>query len=238
MALTFGTLLSSQGADAHRPNRLRLFRGNPRNATPVRALGSNPLPPGFPLGRRSPGIDLGGASRLGDVRSGSLSGSALRTRRTLASRTSESQIPSADAQHARKHWGRGASADQMIKLRRGADLCDLGHRAPQPGPVGDEPGDPALAVGHHPAEHLGAGQVVAARGDHGAVDPHRAGVDVAPGGARARREARRDQRGRQVDGVAVDQLLFRARPGPLRRGGTPRRSAPRPPPRPRRRGTA
>jgi len=55
MALTFGTLLSSQGADAHRRNRFRLFGGNPRNATPVRALGSNPLPPGFPLGRRSPG---------------------------------------------------------------------------------------------------------------------------------------------------------------------------------------
>jgi hypothetical protein len=45
MALTFGTLLSSQGADAHRRNRFRLFGGNPRNATPVRALGSNPFRP-------------------------------------------------------------------------------------------------------------------------------------------------------------------------------------------------
>src|SRR6476661_2162237 len=45
MALTFGTLLSSQGADAHRRNRFRLFGGNPRNATPVRAPGSNPSRP-------------------------------------------------------------------------------------------------------------------------------------------------------------------------------------------------
>jgi hypothetical protein len=54
MALTFGTLLSSQGADAHLRNRFRLIGGNPRNATPVGGLGSNPDPPGFPLGRRTP----------------------------------------------------------------------------------------------------------------------------------------------------------------------------------------
>jgi hypothetical protein len=63
MALTFGTLLSSQGADAHRRNRFRLFGGNPRNATPVRVVGSNPLPPGFPLGRRSPGSKSSSVAR-------------------------------------------------------------------------------------------------------------------------------------------------------------------------------
>ena len=34
MALTFGTLLSSQGADAHRRDPLGPFGGNPRNITP------------------------------------------------------------------------------------------------------------------------------------------------------------------------------------------------------------
>ena len=69
MALTFGTLLSSQGADAHRRNRFRLFGGNPRNATPVRVRRVKPasarLPTWSPL--TGPKIVLGGASRLGDV---------------------------------------------------------------------------------------------------------------------------------------------------------------------------
>jgi hypothetical protein len=71
MALTFGTLLSSQGADAHRRDSSEPFRGNPSYATRSVPLGqTTPAPPGFPLGRRtrlpeSPGR---GASRLGDVR--------------------------------------------------------------------------------------------------------------------------------------------------------------------------
>ena len=47
---------------------------------------------------------LGGASRLGDVRSGSLAGSALRTRRTLVSAVRRRQIPWADAQDAHVCW--------------------------------------------------------------------------------------------------------------------------------------
>ncbi len=41
MALTFGTLLSSQGADAHRRNRFRLVGGNPKNTTLVGLARSN-----------------------------------------------------------------------------------------------------------------------------------------------------------------------------------------------------
>ena len=66
MALTFGTLLSSQGADAHHRNRFRLVRGNPIYATPVGRSGQiDRSPPGFPLGRRTPTM-IGGASRLGE----------------------------------------------------------------------------------------------------------------------------------------------------------------------------
>jgi hypothetical protein len=52
MALTFGTLLSSQGADAHRHNRFRLIGGNPRYITRSASPGqTRPAPPGLPLGR-------------------------------------------------------------------------------------------------------------------------------------------------------------------------------------------
>src|SRR5690348_4969740 len=49
MALTFGTLLSSQGADAHRHGPSRPIGGNPRYFTPVSEPRSNrPAPPGLP----------------------------------------------------------------------------------------------------------------------------------------------------------------------------------------------
>ena len=83
-------------------------RGQPTKRYSGRSTRVKPGPPGFPLGRRSPGrvLVLGGASRLGDVRCGSLAGSALRTRRTLVSRIRRRQIPSADAQDAHVCWGR------------------------------------------------------------------------------------------------------------------------------------
>jgi hypothetical protein len=50
MALTFGTLLSSQGADAHRHDPFGPIGGNPRNVTRSGALGQTrpalPRPPG------------------------------------------------------------------------------------------------------------------------------------------------------------------------------------------------
>src|SRR4051794_29140020 len=93
MALTFGTLLSSQGADAHLHNRFRRIRGNPRYFTRSVPRGqTRPALPGLPLGR-------GGSKSLvprawGNIRPAPLPvsplgspgscGSVPRTRRTLA----------------------------------------------------------------------------------------------------------------------------------------------------------
>ena len=56
MALTFGTLLSSQGADAHRQSPFGQIGGNPRNATPVGCARSidrlRPLPTWSPHTRK------------------------------------------------------------------------------------------------------------------------------------------------------------------------------------------
>src|SRR5664279_2002352 len=67
MALTFGTLLSSQGADAHRHDPFGAIGGNPSHVTLVGRPGSTcPAPPSFPLGRRTPitrrRVALGGRS--------------------------------------------------------------------------------------------------------------------------------------------------------------------------------
>jgi hypothetical protein len=104
------------------------YSGQRRRVKPASAR----LPAWSPL---AGSIDLGGASRLGDVRSGSLAGSALRTRRTLASRARRSQIPSADAQDARKRWAPAATAAQMILPVRGVDVCELGHPTRRQVPV-------------------------------------------------------------------------------------------------------
>src|SRR5664279_3567743 len=67
MALTFGTLLSSQGADAHPHDPFGAIGGNPSHFTLVGWPGSTyPAPPSFPLGRRTPitrrRVALGGRS--------------------------------------------------------------------------------------------------------------------------------------------------------------------------------
>ena len=68
MALTFGTLLSSQGADAHRHGPFGTIRGNPRNFTPVgEPRSNNRHRPDFPLGRRTRPVSGRGAPRLGEL---------------------------------------------------------------------------------------------------------------------------------------------------------------------------
>lgn len=117
MALTFGTLLSSQGADAHRSKPLGLFRGNLRNATRSVTSRSNrprPCPEVGSLANRTIGFfPLGGLAQSllrapgalpawGNVRRAPLHsecwcrflhrGSSLRTRRTLAACFANFQI--------------------------------------------------------------------------------------------------------------------------------------------------
>jgi hypothetical protein len=92
MALTFGTLLSSQGADAHHHDSFEAFRGNPRYFTWSVPHGqTRPALPRLPLGRgdsrRVRCLVLGGTSaRLHPAlasRRGPLRDSVSRTRRTL-----------------------------------------------------------------------------------------------------------------------------------------------------------
>src|SRR5437588_2529384 len=101
MALTFGTLLSSQGADAHRRDPFGPFGGNPRYVTRSDALGqTSPAPPashlvaahGLPWR-----VALGGLCPTGPTwsRTGfpaGLGGSVRRTRRRLMTRAVRSQI--------------------------------------------------------------------------------------------------------------------------------------------------
>jgi hypothetical protein len=92
MALTFGTLLSSQGADAHHHDSFEAIRGNPRYFTWSVPHGqTRPALPRLPLGRgdsrRVRCLVLGGTSaRLHSAlasRRGPLRDSVSRTRRTL-----------------------------------------------------------------------------------------------------------------------------------------------------------
>ena len=131
MALTFGTLLSSQGADAHRPGPFEPFRGNPSHATRSFPLGQTvPAPPGFPLGRRTRLPDQTGPRRvaLGGCSTGSLGalpvsrparrGSVRRTRRRLARPRAASQI-----------GGRPAGKPVFVGVCRARQLAFFGGRA-------------------------------------------------------------------------------------------------------------
>src|SRR3954454_22270557 len=76
MALTFGTLLSSQGADAHRHDRVRTIGGNQSYFTRSVPHGqTRPALPGLPLGRGGPEDLLPRA--WGNVRPAPLPGSPL-----------------------------------------------------------------------------------------------------------------------------------------------------------------
>src|SRR5438445_1043686 len=100
MALTIGTLLSSQGADAHRHSPFGRIGGNPRYVTRSAAPGqTRPVTARvFPLGLRGP--HEAAASRLGerspDLAESRLSPglvqSAARTNRTLVSPVRSRQI--------------------------------------------------------------------------------------------------------------------------------------------------
>src|SRR3954469_17077240 len=103
MALTFGTLLSSQGAEAHRPDPFGPIRGNLVYVTRSVSHGQHgPAPPGgVPLGRGDwpavgiprPRADPPGptrASLYGEVRR---CGSGSRRRATLVKRSAATQIP-------------------------------------------------------------------------------------------------------------------------------------------------
>jgi hypothetical protein len=102
MALTFGTLLSSQGADAHRQDPFGPIGGNPRYVTrSVPHRQTRPAPPGLPLGRGdSRGVSclvLGGTpARLHPTRIASMRpvrGSVTRTSATLVSRALQCKFP-------------------------------------------------------------------------------------------------------------------------------------------------
>ena len=103
MALTFGTLLSSQGADAHRQDPFGPIGGNPSYATRSVARGqTRPALPRLPLGRggsrRAWCLVLGGKHSPGATRPSPLGvarsrGSVPRTRRTLVSSRSQCKSP-------------------------------------------------------------------------------------------------------------------------------------------------
>src|SRR5579875_527313 len=168
MALTFGTLLSSQGADAHRRGPFRPFGGNPRYIT--RSDSHGQTCPGSARSR------LVGARRhqraarppcLGDVRPVSLEpvsrplrGPVARTRTTLANAPTRFKPGGGD--HGDFSTGRAP--------RR---LTGAGH------PCGShQPGTPAATYRHHAPGELGAREVVGPARNRLPVDPDRPRVDV------------------------------------------------------------
>ena len=176
MALTFGTLLSSQGADAHRQGPFRPIGGNPRYVTRSAALGSNPMPRPVPLGRRSRPQGRG-ATRLGEVRpnppclprlaAGLLAAPFLGPMRTIVTRRRQSQIP--------RIPGVSSHAFGPSEQRSGFESSAAVGQANRL----------ALAAGEHLADQVRALAVVAAAGHRLAVEPDGTGVDVATCGARA-----------------------------------------------------
>jgi hypothetical protein len=141
MALTFGTLLSSQGADAHRHDPFGTIRGNPRHITLVGRRWSNAqLRPASRLvaAHRS----LGGASRLGDVRPASLCCSVRRTWTTLVSGRGEVKsgsgtlrqpmIAGLEAPDGAVHDGVGATATATPLTPNRPVVPACGARTPPP----------------------------------------------------------------------------------------------------------
>ena len=163
MALTFGTLLSSQGADAHRHGPFRPIGGNPRYVTRSAALGSNPMPRPVPLGRRT--RHKAAAQRAWgrsdrprlcrpSLAAGLLAAPFLGPMRTIVTRPCRVKSRASRACRAMFWPVRPAL------------------RASNRQPASDEPDRLALAAGEHLADQRRARwQVVAPAGDRLAVDP-------------------------------------------------------------------
>ncbi len=140
MALTFGTLLSSQGADAHHPGPLRPFRGNPRNFTGQIRSSQTRAPPASRLvaAHEVPR----GASRLGDVRLGSASAWPVGLR--PSNKENISQSPDAESNRVRA----GAHGDRQ---RAVVSECVPVFRADPP------PAPPRTRTAAHPPRRSLAG---------------------------------------------------------------------------------
>ena len=147
MALTFGTLLSSQGADAHRRGSFEPFRGNPSYATRSVPLESNhpssaQLPTWSP--HTVPMISNRGASRLGDVRSGPTRSPPgypadslwLRAanKENISQRPQRESNPLVTRVFPSVFGGSSPAAASIIQVVRGAETCDLGHPVTTPPP--------------------------------------------------------------------------------------------------------
>jgi hypothetical protein len=136
MALTFGTLLSSQGADAHRQGPFGPIGGNPRYFTWSVPHGQTPAPAQTPAwsGRSK---KIFGPRAWGNIRPAPLAGlasrlpgscgSVPRTRRTLAGPLRGMQIPRPTRCTPRICWPVARQAPAVQGHRAGAEFCDLAH---------------------------------------------------------------------------------------------------------------
>jgi hypothetical protein len=133
MALTFGTLLSSQGADAHRHDPFGAIRGNPRHATPVGRSRSNALSGQLPTWSPhtfGPLTAARGASHLGDVRPAPRGTSAILLAEALRSgplwlRPSNKENISQRARRESNPLGKASGGPGLLGYTRLGRLVDL-----------------------------------------------------------------------------------------------------------------